>query len=811
VRSPATIEHPAIPRAGLIRKNLIVVGIAYAAGGVGGFIAQVVLARNVAPADFGLYVAAVSLVAIVRVVHQLGGTEYLVREAAREPHRLGALVGDVLVLTTLTTLLAIGIAAVAGLSLGFRSNGIAAAALLALMSGAAAASGALRSAMQAIERMELSAAISIGVAVTSTAGMLAAVAAGWGIVGVAGAGAAAALLAVPVAWTMLRPHVTVRIRPSLRAVRYVARASLPFAAVGMFLFGANYADTLVIRSTLGDGPTAIYGAAYRLFMVLGWLPLIFANSVYRTLSDLAFRDRARFGRFVEQSAAALLLLGVPIAAGGTLVGGKIVPMVFGSGYAEGAGVLRVLLWALPFAFPGVVLIAAVVLGDRPQTAGKILAIGFSGNLVANLVVVPRLGIQAAAWTTLGTEAFLAIAASAALRRHGVRARWAGYALPAAGATAVMTLAVLPLRAAPLPLAVSTGAAVYVASLFALRTPARLLRARAGRSAEPPSISVVVPTYRRVHLLARCLDALARQTLVPDEVICVYRETDFETARFLDTWWREDPAHRRRVSVEQPGIVPALNAGTHAARYAVVAFLDDDATAHSDWLEHLAPAFDDPAVGAAGGRLIDHVDGIRRQGRARRVGLVTWYGRVIDKHHCEGAREGPVDWLTGSNMAIRAELVHHDQALSHTDAGLALCNDLDTCLFVRRAGYLVWYAPDAVVEHHTTSFRDPDLGTRVQGAGASASAANRTYVLAKYLRGPQRVAMLAYGFAIGSASVPGPGRALVEFARNPRRALHMMRRIAPAWRGRRAGMRKFRSAQPSSARKAAHRLRAGEVE
>lgn len=794
MRSPPTVDPSTGRRARVIRKNLLVVGIAYAAGGAGGFIAQVVLARNVAPADFGLYVAAASLVAIVRVVHQLGGAEYLVREGAREPSRLGVLVGDVIVLTGFTTLLAIGVATAAGITLGFRGSGVAAAALLALMSGAAAVSGALRSAMQAIERMELSSAVSIGVAVASVAGMIAAVAAGWGIVGVAAAGAFAALAGIPAAWMILRPHVAVRLRPSLGAARLVARASLPFAAVGMFLFGANYADTLVIRGFLGDDQTAIYGAAYRVFMVLGWLPLIFANSVYRTLSDLAYRDRPRFGQFVERSAAALLVLAVPLAVGGTLVGGKLVPMVFGDAYADGAGVLRVLLWGLPFAFPGVLLIAAVVLGDRPQTAGRILAVGFAANLVANLAVVPVFGIRAAAWTTLGTEAFLAVAAGAALRSHGVGARWAGYALPAAASAALMALVVWPLREAPLPLAVTAGGAAYGMGLLVLRTPERLLRARPPRAIQvttPPSISVVIPTYGRAHLLAGCLDGVDNQTLPPDEILCVYRESDAETGALLDRWVGADPEHRRRVPVERPGIVPALEEGTRAARSAVIAFLDDDAIPLPGWLEHLAPAFADPSVGAAGGRLLDHVDGVRRTGRARRVGVVTWYGRVVGKHHCEGAREGSVDWLTGSNMAIRAELVRHDETLAHTGAGLALCNDLDTCLFVRRAGYLVWYTPHAIVEHHATSFRDSALGTRVEGRGVTASAANRTYVLAKHFRGPRRIAMLVYGIAVGSASVPGPGRAIAELAHSPRRAMHMARRIPPAWRGRRAGMREFR--------------------
>jgi GT2 family glycosyltransferase len=308
---------------------------------------------------------------------------------------------------------------------------------------------------------------------------------------------------------------------------------------------------------------------------------------------------------------------------------------------------------------------------------------------------------------------------------------------------------------------------------------------------PPRISVVIPTYGRPELLLQCLDAVRTQEPHPAEVVVVARPEDEPTIAALAGWASADPDRRRVVHVDRPGLVHALDAGTRAVREEVVAYLDDDAMPRQGWIAELGMGLLDPTIGAVGGSLVDYVDGVARTGRTRRVGVVTWYGRIIGRHHLRTDHYGDVDWLTGSNLAVRTALACHDTGLVHTSNGLALANDLDTCLTVRRAGYRVLFSPWAVVEHHTTSFRDPALGTRVAGPDVETSAANHTYALLKFLPLGRRAAFLGYSFAVGQASLPGPLRALAEAPRSPARARAMAARIPSVWRGRRRGVEMWR--------------------
>jgi glycosyltransferase involved in cell wall biosynthesis len=304
--------------------------------------------------------------------------------------------------------------------------------------------------------------------------------------------------------------------------------------------------------------------------------------------------------------------------------------------------------------------------------------------------------------------------------------------------------------------------------------------------------VVVPTYGRAEALERCLAGVESQRPPADQVVVVYREEDEPTVRFLKSWVGADPGRREMVAVARPGVVPALLAGTSAVRGEVVVYLDDDAVPRPGWLQELRRGFTDPSVGAVGGRVVDHPGGREVTGWTRRVGELTWYGRLIGRHHLPTDRYGYVDWVTGGNRAFRLDLARHDHRLRHTARGRAMPNDVDASLAVGRLGWRVLYTPWAVVDHYPEAPRHGTLPTRVLEDEVEATAANHDYVLLKHLSGVGGVAFRAYGYLVGTSTLPGPARALAELPRSPRRSLAMARRILPAWRGRMEGARMHRA-------------------
>ncbi len=100
------------------------------------------------------------------------------------------------------------------------------------------------------------------------------------------------------------------------------------------------------------------------------------------------------------------------------------------------------------------------------------------------------------------------------------------------------------------------------------------------------ISVVVPTYRRHDLLARCLDALVAQEFDRGryEIIVADDDADPATRQLLGRWQRPaGPAIRCIPVTETQGPAGARNSGWRAARGDVIAFTDDDCQPDPGWL------------------------------------------------------------------------------------------------------------------------------------------------------------------------------------------------------------------------------------
>ena len=119
------------------------------------------------------------------------------------------------------------------------------------------------------------------------------------------------------------------------------------------------------------------------------------------------------------------------------------------------------------------------------------------------------------------------------------------------------------------------------------------------------VSVVVPTYRRPDLLARCLAALVRQKFPADECeVIVADDGAEEQAKQLVQSQVSDGVRLQYVAVTGcHGPAAARNAGWKAARGEIIAFTDDDCIPDSGWLAAGIAQFDDAEIVAVTGQTI----------------------------------------------------------------------------------------------------------------------------------------------------------------------------------------------------------------
>ena len=210
------------------------------------------------------------------------------------------------------------------------------------------------------------------------------------------------------------------------------------------------------------------------------------------------------------------------------------------------------------------------------------------------------------------------------------------------------------------------------------------------------VSIVVPTHERPDDLARCLESLSRLGDATCELIVV--DSGPTTNRTAAVTSRFGVCH---VVEPLPGLNRARNAGVAAARFDIVAFVDDDVVVSQTWLAAIRACFADPAVGCATGLVLP----LELETEAQEeFEVYSQHRRDLQRHvYSRNSLRSSAAGLVGmgANMAFRRDLL---LTLGEFDLrfGPVACTRAgdETDMFARilDAGWLIVYTPDAYVWH-----------------------------------------------------------------------------------------------------------------
>ncbi len=305
------------------------------------------------------------------------------------------------------------------------------------------------------------------------------------------------------------------------------------------------------------------------------------------------------------------------------------------------------------------------------------------------------------------------------------------------------------------------------------------------------ITVIVPTYKRPQDLARCLAALKLQIRPVDELWVIVRDTDQATWEFLEQFARpaseggdrgDLPLHIATVTAV--GVIAAMNIGLESSTGDIVAFTDDDAAPHPDWLAKIEDYYladQDKKIGGVGGRDWMYYGSQLAEGSRSVVGKLAWFGRLTGNHHLGvgGGRE--VDVLKGVNMSFRREAIadlRFDQRMRGSGAQVHF--EMVFCFALKQRGWKLIYDPQIAVDHFLGQRFDEDQRNTFNAQAAMNITHNETVAMLGYLSPLRRFIFLAWAIAIGTRE----SRGLLQWFRFlPKEGALSSRRLWGGWRGR----------------------------
>ena len=258
------------------------------------------------------------------------------------------------------------------------------------------------------------------------------------------------------------------IRRAPDVVRPIFVAATPLVAhaiLGLAIFNSD----LVFLRALKDARTAgMYAAAYTLISFLLNIGVTYGFSLLPVLTREGggdgdpVRERTLFDHAMIQ----VVTVALPIAAGGCLLAGGLIELVFGARYAGAVPALRVLIWSIVAAWIRNVVQMGLIARHQQSFVLRTSVWSAAANLVLNLVLIPPYGMIGAAVATVATETMRTVVGIVYSTRLGLpfgvsRRLWR----PMLG-TALMVAA---LWAVPMPgvlAAIAAGVGVYGVVLLA---------------------------------------------------------------------------------------------------------------------------------------------------------------------------------------------------------------------------------------------------------------------------------------------------------------------------------------------------------
>lgn len=223
----------------------------------------------------------------------------------------------------------------------------------------------------------------------------------------------------------------------------------------------------------------------------------------------------------------------------------------------------------------------------------------------------------------------------------------------------------------------------------------------------PTVSVLIVTHNSSREIGECLDALARGTAVPYEIVVVDNASDDSTAEFV----AQVVGVRHVANTRNLGFATAVNQAGQLAGGRYLLLLNPDTVVHVGAVDRLASFLDEHVTaGIAAPRLLNADGRIRHNCFAFETPWsMFWFGigvgplrrvrNLMLRHtgwNIEANHPQEVEAVTGAAMLVRRELFEHLGGLD--ERFFMYCEDGDFCRRAKRVGWRTLLVPEAVVTH-----------------------------------------------------------------------------------------------------------------
>lgn len=403
---------------------------------IGGKVMQMVIsllvgmltARYLGPSNYGIIGYTASYVTLFSAICQLGFNSVAVKEILDHPEKQGEILGSTIFLRVLSSLLSsLGVT----LLVYFLDEGdllIVKVAFLQSLSLVFQSFEMIHFWYQSRMETEVSVKVQTFAYLVMAGYKIAILAFGKDVIWFACSTAIeAAVVAVALVWSYRRSKGKTLIA-SFSCGTEILKYSYHFILSGMMVTIYSHMDKIMLEQMLNETAVGYYTAATKVAQMWSFVLAALINSARPLIITAQKQSHNLYIKQNKRLYAAILWIGIVVAAVMTVGGKWIILLMYGKEYLPATSSLQVSAWYTMFAMLGTARGIWIVCENKAKYVKYYLGIGAVLNIILNYLLIPVFGPGGAAAATLITQIFTAVLAPALFKETRVYTQYVLQAL-----------------------------------------------------------------------------------------------------------------------------------------------------------------------------------------------------------------------------------------------------------------------------------------------------------------------------------------------------------------------------------------------
>ena len=182
--------------------------------------------------------------------------------------------------------------------------------------------------------------------------------------------------------------------------KQLLKDSWPLILSGMVISIYMKIDQVMIKEMLGAEKVGHYAAAVILSEAWYFIPMAITTSVFPAIINAKKQSEELYYQRLQKLYDLMVWLAVAIALPTTFLAPWVIRVLYGQAFLPAAGVLSIHIWAGVFVFLGVASGKWLLIENYTKISFYRTFIGTIVNVVLNIILIPKHGINSAAFATL---------------------------------------------------------------------------------------------------------------------------------------------------------------------------------------------------------------------------------------------------------------------------------------------------------------------------------------------------------------------------------------------------------------------------